>query len=296
MRDEKINLSIVVASWNGTASLLQCLESLESQTDKATEEIIVVSNFKPDLPKNGWSADFHVRPDSFTVPELRRDGIAAARGDVVALIEDHCTVDGNWIREIRQAHASHAAVVGGAVENMSGGNALDWAVYFYDYGKFMSPNSAGVTETLSGLNTSYKRAALDEIRDDYRDGFFETFANEALKSRGHQLSMSPSAVVYHNKRYELRRALSHCYHLARSYAAKRVANAPLGRRFVFIFGSLFLPILLPARVVLSVIRKGRNLGHLVRAIPFLIVLMSAWSYGEFRGYSAGEGDSRAKWR
>ncbi|MEP6703307.1 MAG: glycosyltransferase [Acidobacteriota bacterium] len=296
MKDEKINLSIVVASWNGTASLLRCLESLESQTNRATEEIIVVSNFAPDLPKNGWSAAFHVRPDSFTVPDLRRDGIAAARGDIVAMIEDHCTVDVNWIREIREAHASDATVIGGAVENTSGGNSLDWAVYFYDYGKFMPPNSAGMTEALSGLNTSYKRAVLDEIHDTYQNGFFETFANEALKSRGHQLSMIPSAIVYHNKRYELRPALSHCYHLARSYAARRVANEPFGKRSILIFGSLFLPILLPARVVLSVIRKGRNLGHLLRAIPFLIVLMSAWSYGEFRGYSAGEGDSRAKWR
>lgn len=296
MKDEKIKLSIVVASWNGTASLQQCLESLEQHADKATEEIIVVSNFVPDLPTNGWTAAFHVRPGSFTVPELRRDGIAAARGDVVALIEDHCTVDENWIRELKRAHNSDGAVIGGAVENASGGKALDWAVYFYDYGKFMSPNARGVTESLSGLNTSYKRSVLNDIHDEYENGFFETFANEALKRRGYQLSMIPTAVVYHNKRYELRTALSHCYHLARSFAAQRVANASVGRRSVFIIGSLLLPVLLPGRVVLSVIRKRRNLGHLVRAIPFLILLMSAWSFGELCGYSIGEGDSRARWR
>jgi glycosyltransferase involved in cell wall biosynthesis len=296
LKDEITNLSVVVASWNGTASLRQCLESLETQTDRTSDEIIVVSNFAPDIPKNGSGVSFHVRPSSFTVPELRRDGIAAARGSVVALIEDHCTVDAKWITEIKRAHISDAAAIGGAVENKGEGNALDWAVYFYDYGKFMPPNSAGVTETLSGLNTSYKREALDEIHDDYQNGFFETFANEALKRRGHQLSMRPSAVVFHNKRYELRSALSHCYHLARSYAAQRVADASFGKRSIFILGSLFLPILLPARVVLSVIRKGRNRGHLLRALPFLILLMSAWSYGELCGYSAGEGESRARWR
>ena len=296
MKDEEINLSIVVASWNGTALLRQCLDSLEKQISKTSEEIIVVSNFVPELPKNGSRVSFHVRPASFTVPELRRDGIAEARGKVVALIEDHCTVDRKWISEIKQAHVSDVAAIGGAVENAIEGNALDWAVYFYDYGKFMSPNRAGVTETLSGLNSSYKRAALDEISGEYRDGFFETFANDALKRHGHQLLMNPAAVVYHNKRYELRTAVSHCYHLARSYAAQRIANLPVGKRTIFIFGSLFLPVVLPARVVLSVIRKGRNRNHLLRAIPFLILLMSAWSYGEFRGYSAGEGDSRGRWR
>ena len=296
LKREEINLSVVVASWNGTTLLKQCLESLEKQADKTADEIIVVSNFAPELPKNGSRVSFHVRPGSFTVPELRRDGIAAARGNVVALIEDHCTVDKKWITEIKHAHVSDVAAIGGAVENKSDGAALDWAVYFYDYGRFMPPNSAGVTEALSGINTSYKRAVLDEIHDKYQDGFFETFANETLKKRGHQLAMIPSAVVYHNKRYDLRSALSHCYHLARSYAAERVTNATVGTRLIFVLGSLFLPVVLPARVVFSVIRKGRNLGQLLRAIPFLILLMSFWSYGEFCGYSAGDGGSRAKWR
>ncbi|MEO8042717.1 MAG: glycosyltransferase [Acidobacteriota bacterium] len=296
MKHEEIQLSIVVASWNGTDSLRRCLESLEMQVDKDKDEIIVVSNFAPDLMKNGSSVSYFERPASHTVPELRRDGIVAAHGNIVALIEDHCFVDRNWSSEIKKAHASDAAAVGGSVENASVDYALDWAVYFYDYGTFMLPNSVGPTASLSGLNVSYKRAALEEIRDVYENGFFETFANEALKRLGHQLSMLPSAVVYHNKRYELRGALSHCYHLARSYAAQRVANSAPGRRSLLIFGSLILPVLLPARVIASVVRKGRNLGQLARAVPFLVVLMSMWSYGEFAGYVAGEGRSRGAWR
>jgi glycosyltransferase involved in cell wall biosynthesis len=296
LNSEQIQLSIVVASWNGTASLRRCLTSLEKQADKNTDEIIVVSNFSPDIAQNGSPVSFHVSPGTSTVPELRRTGIEAARGNVVALIEDHCTLDKNWSAEIKKAHASTAAVVGGSVENASVENILDWAVYFYDYGKYMLPNRAGQADSLSGMNVSYKRAALEEIREVYEDGFFETFANEELRSRGHDLLMMPSAVVYHNKSYKLRDVISHCYHLARSYAARRVAKATTGRRFVFILGSLVLPILLPARIVAAVATKRRNVVKLARAFPFLLVLLSVWSYGEFAGYIAGEGGSGQAWR
>jgi GT2 family glycosyltransferase len=159
----------------------------------------------------------------------------------------------------------------------------------------MLPNAAGTAGSLSGLNVAYKRKALGEIQHVFADGFFETFANEELAQRGHRLSMAPAAIVYHNKSYKLRPALSHCYHLARSFAARRALRMP-DRRVLLILGSLTLPILLPARIVLSVAKKKRTLGWLAASMPFLILLMSFWSYGEFRGYLAGEGASRGEWR
>jgi glycosyltransferase involved in cell wall biosynthesis len=296
LNSEQIQLSIVVASWNGTASLQRCLESLEKQADKTSDEIIVVSNFSPDVVRNGTPVSFHVSPFSSTVPQLRCTGIESARGDVVALIEDHCILDKNWSAEIKKAHASPAAAIGGSVENASVENVLDWAVYFYDYGKYMQPNTAGLTDSLSGMNVSYKRSALEEIREVYKDGFFETFANEELRSRGHSLLMMPSAVVYHNKSYKLRDVIPHSYHLARSYAARRVASSTKSRRLLFIAGSLMLPFLLPARVVAAIATKRRNGVQLARAFPLLVVLLTIWSYGEFAGYIAGEGRSGKAWR
>jgi glycosyltransferase involved in cell wall biosynthesis len=294
VKNKDIQLSVVVASWNGTDALAKCLESLEQQTDKSGLEVIVVSNFESDLPQHE-SVVFYIRPRSYTVPELRRDGIAAARGNAIALIEDHCVVDPAWSSEIKKAHNSGYSVVGGSVENLVAGNSLDWAVYFYDYGKFMLPNLPGAAKSLSGFNVSYKREVLDEIQDVYVDGFFEAFANAELESRGSEFLMMPTAIVYHNKSYKLKTELLHCYHLARTFAAQRAARAS-GQRLFFVLGSLALPVLLPTRVVLSVIKKGRNLGRLVTSVPYLILLMSFWSFGEFCGYLAGEGTSRGAWR
>lgn len=296
MKNEEIQLSIVVAAWNGNASLARCLDSLEKQSDSTNREIIVVSNFVPELKAVDSSISVHLRPATYTVPELRRDGISAARGNVIAVIEDHCHADSEWCREIKKAHAAGETVAGGAVDNAATAKRLDWAVYFYDYGKYMPPNRAGAADALSGLNVSYRRAALEEISGVYKDGFFETFANEALKARGHRLWLAPSAVVFHNKSYELKPALAHCYHLARSFASRRAAAAGAGRRLLFIAGSLVLPAVLPTRVAVSIIKKGRNLKPFAASMPLLIVLLSVWSFGEFCGYTVGEGKSGQAWR
>jgi hypothetical protein len=146
------------------------------------------------------------------------------------------------------------------------------------------------------MNISYSRTVLEEIREVYEDGFFETFVNEALKKRGHQLVMAPSAVVLHNKNYDIKRAAAHCYHLARSYAARRRVDFSLSKRAFFVAVSLTLPVLLPFRTISVTIKKGRRLGQLIRCLPFLFLLMCIWSLGEFCGYLQGEGNSARKWR
>ncbi|MEP6902065.1 MAG: glycosyltransferase [Actinomycetota bacterium] len=296
--NERIKLSIVIAAWNGNTSLRECLESLKNQTDAAATEIIVVSNFPVNFSESEvlLPAKFTNLSETATVPELRCKGIALARGEIVALVEDQCLFDAHWCEEIKKAHESSNTVVGGSVENASVERALDWAVYFYDYGKYMLPNRAGATAALSGMNVSYKRAVLEEIRDVYKDGFFETFVNEELIKRGHQLYLEPAAIVYHHKNYSLKRAAEHCYHLARSYAAQRVAGGAFSKRAFLIAVSIVLPVLLPVRIVSATVKKGRHLKELTGAMPALILLMTIWSYGEFCGYLLGAGNSAGEWR
>lgn len=293
--NQEISLSIVIAAWNGPASLKQCLASLEKQTDKNKTEVIVAGNFP--ISENGLSLPcvFLTLPETATVPELRREGIARARGQVVALLEDHCVFDAEWCREIKRGHR-RASIIGGSVENASVERALDWAVYFYDYGKYMPPNKGGSVADLSGINVSYSRTVLEEIREVYADGFFETFVNQALVKRGHRLIMLPSAVVYHNKSYEMTRAAAHCYFLARSFAALRSADFGLAKRALFVGAALLLPVLLPCRIILATVKKGRRVRELIRCLPHLIVLMLFWASGEFCGYLLGEGSSAGQWR
>lgn len=290
-------LSIVIAAWNGAASLRQCLESLREQAAVADTEVIVAANF----PSAGDEASFSnlsalTFPAGTTVPTLRASGIAAARGEIIALTEDHCLFDPQWCAEIRKAHELPYSVIGGSVENAGGQRTVDWAVYFYDYGRYMPPNPAGETGSLSGINVSYKRAALEEVRHSYSGGFFEVFVHGELRGRGHRLYMAPAAIVYHNKAYRFGSSFVQCFHLARSFAGRRLAWAGLPRRIIYASGALLLPVLLPARIVARVLAKGHHLSKLLLALPCIVVLMTSWSCGEFVGYLFGEGASAGKWR
>ena len=299
LSDSAPRLSIVIAAWNGKGALEQCLRSLGCNGQRADTEVIVVTNFDDGAREMIGDQFPYVRhlsmPGCTTVPRLRARGIQNSRGEIVALAEDHCTFDQNWCLVVKKAHESHD-VIGGAVENGCLRRPLDWAVYFYDYGKFMLPLASGPVESLSGINVSYKRAVLQDVETTFRDGFFEPFTHGELLRRGCRLYLTPALVVYNQKSHRIGQAVFQAYHLARSYAAKRVEHAGLATRIVFVVGSLSLPVLLTARILLRTLQKRRLVAELVRCFPYLLLLTTSWSYGELRGYSAGSGQSTGMWK
>ena len=297
--NEQIKLSIVIAAWNGAEMLRESLRSLENQIKTANAEVIAVSNFADGIDKITREFPFAkcvILPAETTVPELRARGIFESSGAIIALSEDICAFDSGWCREISKAHDSKYSIIGGAIENVESQNALDWAVYFYDYGKYMPPNPMQTADSLSGMNVSYKREILEQARENYADGFFETFINEELKRRGHQLYLTPSAIVFHRKNYELKKVASQFYHQARSFAARRALNFSVSKRLLFITASLLLPLLLSSRVISRTLGKGRRFKELIISLPYLIVLMGVWAFGEFCGYLIGEGKSGREWK
>jgi GT2 family glycosyltransferase len=292
-----LRVSIVIAAWNGPLSLERCLRSLEGQASGM--EILAVTNFDPDgdsLRRVYPGVTFIPMPAHTTVPVLRTEGIRQSQGDIVALAEDHCTFGPTWCRELVEAHDSPYSVIGGAVENGESTDALSWAVYFYDYGKFMLPFPAGPAKALSGNNVSYKRAALFQVEPTFREGLFEPFTHGELDRRGYALYLTPKIIVYHQKDYRIGEASAQAYHLARDYSARRVRGAGLIKRATFVAASLVLPFLLPCRIIINTMRKGRLLGALAGCFHCLVVLTTSWAFGEFLGYLAGGGSSAGKWK
>lgn len=297
--EERPKLSVVIAAFNNSSSLKRCLTSLNGQGESLDTEVIVVSNYGEGGREMIGRQFSHVRyfhlSAGTTVPELRAHGIRHARGDIVALAEDHCTFDKNWCSEIRKAHELSYPVIGGSVENASCKSLLDWAVYFYEYGRYMLPDKGGVVNGLSGNNVSYKRTLLIQLEESFKKGFFETFIHRELKRGGKPLFLVPSAIVYHTKNYKIREAFIQCYHHGRSFGGMRISNAPLLKRMVFVLCSVTLPVLLPSRIALKILKKGRHIKELLFSFPYLFLLMVSWSYGEFCGYLFGGGKSSARW-
>ena len=291
---------MVIAASHGLSALEKCLASLIPQGEAEDTEVIVVCNYNGGTPmeivKEFPQFKIVTVAENTTVPELRTHGIFLSRGEIVALTEDHCFFDERWCLEIKQAHGLPYSVIGGSVENASLEKLLDWAVYLYEYGKYMLPNRAGVVDSLPGNNVSYKRCILERIEKSFRKGFFETFVHQELKNQGYLLYQVPSATVYHDKKYGIKKTLIQCYHHGRSFGGKRVSKAQSWRRLALAVGSLILPVYLSARTLLRPLRKRRFVRESCLTLPYLLLLMTSWSYGEFIGYVYGEGNSPTQWK
>lgn len=292
-------LSVVVASAHSRAGLEACLASLQDQMAGGEIEVIAVSNCCGGVGRSIEASFSFVRlieaPPSTTVPALRTTGILAATGRVIALLEDNSIVGPTWCRAIRMAQAGSHAIVGGAVERVGEHRAIDWAVYFYEYGKYMLPSGEGASATLSGNNVSYKRALLEELQEEFRDGFFEAFLHERLRSQGQVLRMAPDAVVYHTQQYQMGTVLRQTFYHGRHYAGRRVAAASSLTRLGFAAGSTVLPVILPLRIARVVLQRKRHVRELMLALPYLVLFMTSWACGELMGYLCGEGESVSQW-
>src|ERR1700730_2484803 len=162
-----LKLSVVIAASNDWAALERTLASLRGQAETADTEVIAVCNFDVthEVAKQFPLVKCVALASDTSVPELRTRGIYLARGEIIALVEDYCTLDHLWCATIKKAHESGHPIAGGSVENRCPDKPLNWAVYFYDYGKYMAPVPAGPAQTLSGMNVTYSRDVLRTVQE-----------------------------------------------------------------------------------------------------------------------------------
>jgi hypothetical protein len=303
-----LTLSVVVVIVSDTTDsrreashLEDCLQALRGQVDPPSMEILVP--YKPpvegiDRLKQYFPQVEFIEFDglkSFTGQpgsrehhdELRARGLEAARGQIIALLEDHARPDAHWSTSVVKAHQNRYAAyagVGGAIEN-GVEHTLNWAVYFCDFGKYENPVSDGDSLFASDANVSYKRAALESIKPVWQEVFHETAVNWALTSRGAKLALSPDAVVYQNRTgLNFHSALKERFIWGRSYAAARSRSAADSKRLLYVVLSPLLPLILLARMTTNALRKGRNVNAFFKAFPLTAILTVCWSLGELVGY------------
>ncbi len=215
--------------------------------------------------------------------ELRARGLAEARGEVVALLEDHGYPDRHWARNIWAAHQQDVAAVGGAIENDID-RLLNWAVYFCDFFRYHNPVPAGQSGLASDVNVAYKRAVLDSIRPVLFPSFRETAVNQALVERGQKIVLVPEVVVRQTrKNLGLGGALKERFIWGRSYAGGR--SRQIGEKRL-ILGILcpILPAILIFRIARTVFERRRLVGVFLKSLPLLVPLTISWSLGELVGY------------
>lgn len=287
---EHPQVSVVVASFSGEAALTQCLQSLVAQL--AGVEVIVATNAAADVVSQlaaRFPAAVFVRgPAEASVFQLRSLGLVQARGRLIALTEDHCTVAPDWIETLRAAHEGGHAIVGGPVDNGLCRRIYDWALFFCEYGTYMPPFPGGSTRVLSGVNVAYAREVLLGCRSTWQEAFYENEVHDVLRAAGYQLHLAEKACVRNHLRMSLWGAMVHLFGGGRRFGGYRKSQSRPVLRGLWVVLAPAVPFIHLSRISRRVVtRRAERVGTLVRSLPYLLCLLAAWTAGEALGYLTG---------
>lgn len=296
-------LSLVIALVSDTTRaradvhhLLGCLAAIAQQVAPPPMEIIVPVHDRVDGLETVRARFPHVvlvqasdatpaRPGSREHHDvLRARGLAAARGQIVALIEDCGRPRPDFCANVMSAHGGNAAAIGGAIDN-GVDRRLNWAVYFCDFGRYQPPLEAGASDWASDANVSYKRAILESVRSVWEQSFREPAVNGELGARGHRLELGPAVIVdQHRDDLRFGPALRERFVWGRSYA--QIRNRTLSGPKRLLYGGLspILPLILFARMARTAWIRRRRFGKFTGAAPLILLLLASWSLGEGLGY------------
>ena len=298
-------LSVVVTVVDGGETLARCLTALATQQGGPSLEVIVpwddsvpgmeslaarfpafkflpLGNLETQRPKFGPAGQHEL------FDRRRSAGLTVATGELVAIVEDRGVPRLDWAFQLADLHQRMPhAVIGGGVEN-GRDRLLNWAVYFCDFGRYQLPFEAGPREYVTDVNIGYKRRAIEQTRELWKDRYHETTVHWALIRAGETLYLSNEfAVDQMRDDLTVRRLMGERLGWGRLFAYTRARETGIGKRVVLAALAPVLPLLLFARLFRHQLQKRRTLGKFLAASPLVALLLAGWSLGELVGYLTG---------
>ncbi len=288
-------LSVVIASKVGAPFIDQCLQSLKDEAETLGAEVIVVTpddesyaaRIAEEFP---WTRV--IKSEEKKVPALRRRGVEEATGDVIAVIEEHCSAKSDWLHQAVAALASgDYSAVGGPIVDYNYDKLCDWVVYFCEYNGALPPAPNQETGNLNDANIAYPRSVLLEHRDLLDEGYWPMTLHGTLLAKGHKFLSAPDMVVYHRGPFPFGYYLGQRYLFSRAYTGVRAQNKSFLWRLAYLLAAPLLPALLFARMTLKVISKRCRIGKFILAAPFTLTALVVLVAGEWVGCLLGPGDA-----
>lgn len=210
-------VSIIIVNWNGAQHLPVCLNALRRQTYRAFE-VILVDNASRDnslalVTKNYPEVKVIALSHNRGFTGGNNAGLRAARGEIVALLNNDTEADEHWLAEVTAAFERHPEA-GSVASKMK---LFDRRDTFHTAGDFYRvdglPGNRGVWEvdrgqydreeyvfSACGGSAAYRRSMLDQIGLLDEDFFFSgEDIDLAWRAQlaGWKCVYAPRALVYH---------------------------------------------------------------------------------------------------
>jgi hypothetical protein len=288
-------LSIVIATTKPWPEIRACLDSLLKQAYMVGAEILVADGHGRGLPAIGgepYEKVIWLRELGASVFGLRKLAMCQAKGEIIAVTEDHCRVAANWCEKIIQAHKEYpdAAAIGGAVDNGATTSLIDWANFFLVFAPFVLPIKNGPSERIClQANISYKRWVISRMASQL--GVMEMLFTQQLREEGAVLIADDRLVVSHVQSHGFWGTFAAHFHNGRSIAGFRLEDLGGVERVLRGVSTVILPLYLLWYTLRALLGKKRLLGQVLTCLPLLALLVCCHAAGELVGYLAGPGRS-----
>ena len=211
-------VTIIIITYNAKDDLKECLESLETQSYKE-KELIVVNDASTDDTlnflkqyKNRTSMEMTVISNhrNLGVAGARNVGIQHAAGDIIAFMDSDCVADQNWIMElVKGFKQKEIAAVGGSILDGHISNIWELVRKGHDY----IARSEGYVPFIKGCNMSFDTNVLKKymFNDEIKYGYEDLLLCDYLIDDGYRILYRPEAVVHHKHKSTLKRLLKQMY-------------------------------------------------------------------------------------
>ena len=253
-------ITVIICTYDRCQSLKKTIESVSAQTlsNACAWEILVVDNNSSDETRQVVE-DFRSKyPERFRyicesqqgVSRARNAGILAARGKILAFIDDDETADPKWLEKLTSnLHSGEWAGAGGRVLPPSDFSPPGWLSLKSSFAKgplaaFDLGSEAGqLNEPPFGANMAFRREVfgkLGSFRTDLGRTGNNLISNEdtefgrRVMAAGLYLRYEPSAVTFHpveSRRLTKKYFLEWWFNKGRS-DIREFAHRPTGRRFL----------------------------------------------------------------
>lgn len=197
--------SIVVCTYNGSATIRECLEGLDCLT-YPNYEVILVDDGSTDATAQ-IAGEYNVQVISTKNQGLsmaRNVGMEAATGDYLAYIDDDAYPDGDWLDYLAASFLStEHMVIGGPNIEPRDSSLTATCVANAPGGPVHVLITDELAEHVPGCNMAFRKEALDAIGGfdpRYRAAGDDVDACWRIQQRGWTLGFSPAAMVWHHRR------------------------------------------------------------------------------------------------
>jgi GT2 family glycosyltransferase len=194
-------VAVIVPARGAYSTIERCLESLEAQTFRDFETIVVddsAGNGMADLLVSLFPGVRHRHAPGASASSLRDIGVGSSAAPLLVFTEPDAYARPDWLERMVRAHDDTGEAVAGAIDCF-GERWLDRAVHLCNFAKWLPGGARREVDVVPGASILVRRRDLAAAGGFPGERFIGDVAfSIALRARGRGIVLEPAAVVEHH--------------------------------------------------------------------------------------------------